>query len=226
MFSLFFPSLWLCLYSYNEERGSPFIARNMPPVAGRIMWIRSIFRKIDEPMKVLKVRQCVLAHKKAQRTVRYYNYMNGIICHYEMTYHKAWYDYAEEVRCLLNSPILVANKDSADYSVNLDPAIKQLIRETEWMWKLRLEVPSIAAVITYCKERILLPAENLRNTIKRFNQLRSSISPVFINIMRFRLQEISIVLKPALSTITWLSENLEDFVKKVDAVNSVLFIFS
>lgn len=190
----------------------------MPPVAGRIMWIRSIFKKIDEPMKVLKVRQCVLAHKKAQRTVRYYNYMNGIICHYEMTYHKAWYDYAEEVRCLLNSPILVANKDSAEYVVNLDPAIKQLIRETEWMWKLRLEVPNIAAVITYCKERILLPAENLKNTIIRFDQLRSSITPVFINIMRFRLQEISIVLKPALSTVTWLSENLEDFVKKVDAV--------
>lgn len=110
----------------------------MPPVAGRITWIRSIFKKIDEPMKVLKYRQCVLAHKKAQRTVRYYNYMNGIICHYEMTYHKAWYDYCEEVRCLLNAPILLCHKEMAQYTVNLDPAIRQLIKETEWMWKLKL----------------------------------------------------------------------------------------
>ncbi|XP_036329883.1 dynein heavy chain 8, axonemal-like [Rhagoletis pomonella] len=201
---------------YNEERGNPFIGRNMPPVAGRITWIRSIFKKIDEPMKVLKYRQCVLAHKKAQRTVRYYNYMNGIICHYEMTYHKAWYDYAEEVRCLLNSPILLCHKEYAEYTVNLDPAIRQLIKETEWMWKLKLEVPNIASVITYCKDRILDPALQLKEVIKRYDNFRQSISSVFINIMRFRLQEISIMFKPALLSITWISENLEDFVQALD----------
>ncbi|KAI8124809.1 axonemal, Dynein heavy chain 8 [Lucilia cuprina] len=201
---------------YNEERGNPFIPRNMPPVAGRIMWIRSIFQKIDEPMKVLKKRPCVLAHKKAQRAVRYYNYMNGIICHYEMTYHKAWFDYCEEVRCLLNSPILICNKQLAEYIVNLDPSIRQLIKETEWMWKLKLEVPNIAAVVTYCKERILKPAEALKYAIQRFDNLRLKITPVFINIMRFRLQEIALLLKPALSTVTWLSENLEDFVESVE----------
>lgn len=193
----------------------------MPPVAGRIMWIRSIFKKIDEPMKVLKKRPCVLAHKKAQRAVRYYNYMNGIICHYEMTYHKAWYDYCEEIRCLLNAPILICNKQSAEYIVNLDPAIRQLIKETEWMWKLKLEVPNIAAVVTYCKDRILKPAESLKYAMQSFDKLRLKITPVFINIMRFRLQEISLLLKPALSTVTWLSENLEDFVSSVEKVSKL-----
>ncbi|XP_039952580.1 dynein heavy chain 8, axonemal [Bactrocera tryoni] len=201
---------------YNEERGNPFIARNMPPVAGRITWIRSIFKKIDEPMKVLKYRQCVLAHKKAQRTVRYYNYMNGIICHYEMTYHKAWYDYCEEVRCLLNAPILLCHKEMAQYTVNLDPAIRQLIKETEWMWKLKLEVPNIASVVTYCKDRILDPAVQLKEVIRRYDQFRQSISAIFINIMRFRLQEIGLLMKPALTSITWISENLEDFVQELD----------
>lgn len=182
------------------------------------MWIRSLFQKIDVPMKALKSRPCVLGHKKAQRAVRYYNYMNGIICHYEMTYHKAWFDYAEEVRCLLNSPILTCSKESAEYTVNLDPAIRQLIKETEWMWKLKLEVPNIASVVTYCKERILVPAEALKHAIEQFDKLRLKITPVFINILRFRLQEISVLLKPALSTVTWLSENLEDFVENVKKV--------
>ncbi|TMW45046.1 hypothetical protein DOY81_009872 [Sarcophaga bullata] len=210
---------------YNEERGSPFIPRNLPPVAGRIMWIRSIFQKIDEPMKVLKQRPCVLAHKKAQKTVRYYNYMNGIICHYEMTYHKAWFDYCEEVRCLLNAPILTCSKQTAEYVVNLDPAIMQMVKETEWMWKLKLEVPNIAAVVAYCKRRILTPAESLKLAIQRFDNLRLSITAVFINIMRFRLQEISVLLKPALSTVTWLSENLEDFVDKVEKKIDVIALF-
>ncbi|XP_026846872.1 dynein heavy chain 8, axonemal [Drosophila persimilis] len=200
---------------YNEERGNPFIPRNLPPVAGRIVWIRSIFKKIDVPMQALKLRQCVLSHKKAQRTVRYYNYMNGIICHYEMAYHKAWFDYVEEVRCLLNAPVMTINKDEALYTVNLDRAILQLISETEWMWKLHLEVPNMAATLTYCKDRLLGPATTLKLSLERFDRLRSSLTPVFINIMRFRLQEVSILLKSSLSSVTWISENLEEYVKKV-----------
>ncbi|XP_013102946.2 dynein axonemal heavy chain 8 [Stomoxys calcitrans] len=207
---------------YNEERDRPSIPHKVPPVAGRIMWIRSIFQKIDVPMQSLKLRACVLSHKKAQKVVRYYNYMNSIICHYEMTYHKAWFDYAEEVRCLLNSPILNCENESAEYTVNLDPAIRQLIKETEWMWKLKLEVPNIAAVVAHCKDCILEPAESLKSVIENFNKLRLKISPVFIRIMRFRLQEVSVLLKPGLSAVTWLSENLEDFIasveKKVDEV--------
>lgn len=211
---------------YNEERGNPFIPRNLPPVAGRIIWIRSIFKKIDLPMQALKLRQCVLAHKKAQRTVRYYNYMNGIICHYEMAYHKAWFDYVEEVRCLLNAPIMTINKEEAIYIVNIDRAILQLISETEWMWKLNLEVPNMAATITYCKDRLLGPATTLKLMLQRYDRLRTSLTPVFINIMRFRLQEISILLKPSLSTVTWISENLEDYVEKVCMVRNCLVIIT
>ncbi|XP_037951167.1 dynein heavy chain 8, axonemal [Teleopsis dalmanni] len=197
---------------YNEERGCPFLPRNMPPVAGRILWIRSIFKKIDEPMKILKVRPCVLGHRKAQRTVRYYNYMNGIICHYEMTYHKAWYDYAEEVRCLINAPVLICKSEDAEYSVTLDNAIVQLIEETQWMLKMNLTVPNIASVITYCKKHLLNMGAALQIALDDFDKLRTSISSVFINIMRFRLQEIILLLKPGLSRITWISENLEDFI--------------
>lgn len=36
----------------NEQRSNPIIPRNSPPVVGRIMWIRSLYRSIDEPMQV------------------------------------------------------------------------------------------------------------------------------------------------------------------------------
>jgi len=86
------------------------------------------------------------------------------------------------------------------------------------MWKLNLEVPIMAATITYCKNRLLGPATTLKLALQRFD--RASLTPVFINIMRFRLQEILIMLKPSLSTVTWISENLEDYVEKVCMVRN------
>lgn len=41
---------------YNEERQAPIIPRNIPPVSGRIMWIRQFYSRITEPMEVFKAK--------------------------------------------------------------------------------------------------------------------------------------------------------------------------
>lgn len=37
---------------YNEDRESPPVDWNMPGAPGRIKWVRNLFQKIDDPMKV------------------------------------------------------------------------------------------------------------------------------------------------------------------------------
>lgn len=44
---------------YNEERSSPMLARNVPPISGRVMWIRQLFKRIEEPMNIFKTRRRV-----------------------------------------------------------------------------------------------------------------------------------------------------------------------
>lgn len=41
---------------YNEERQAPSVPRNMPPVSGRIMWIRHFYKRIEEPMEIFKTK--------------------------------------------------------------------------------------------------------------------------------------------------------------------------
>lgn len=36
---------------YEKEKHDPPIPRNMPPVAGNIMWARHLLQRIEEPMK-------------------------------------------------------------------------------------------------------------------------------------------------------------------------------
>lgn len=45
---------------YNEERQNPNIPRNMPPVSGRIMWIRHFYSRIEEPMNIFKTQSRVI----------------------------------------------------------------------------------------------------------------------------------------------------------------------
>ncbi|KPI94920.1 Dynein heavy chain 8, axonemal [Papilio xuthus] len=47
---------------YNEERENPELPRNMPPVAGRIMWIRFYNKNIKLPMEEFKLHHEVITH--------------------------------------------------------------------------------------------------------------------------------------------------------------------
>lgn len=55
---------------YNEERQSPSIPRNMPPVSGRIMWIRQLYKRIEEPMDIFKTK-C-----KVSRRINYKQFLS------------------------------------------------------------------------------------------------------------------------------------------------------
>lgn len=41
---------------YNEGRQAPVVPRNMPPVSGRIRWIRQYYSRITEPMEIFKTK--------------------------------------------------------------------------------------------------------------------------------------------------------------------------
>lgn len=43
------------LQLYDKQRDSPPLARNMPPVAGRIGWARHLYKKIEAPISYIKV---------------------------------------------------------------------------------------------------------------------------------------------------------------------------
>lgn len=204
--------------SYNEDRGDPPIGRNIPPVIGRIMWSRSLLRKIEDPLNILKARECVIKHPKAQLCVKYYNYIAEILFHYEAMQHKAWFTFASQVRSKLEVPLIRKNPETNYYELNLDQNVLQVVKETESMWKLNLEVPDTAQILAYCKHKVFDAYDMMKLLIARNNKLRRSIYPMFVPLMRVQLIKLERIFSPALSTVTWLTQNLEDYFQKISDV--------
>ncbi|PSN47670.1 Dynein heavy chain 8 [Blattella germanica] len=50
---------------YNEFRNNPQLPRNMPPISGRIMWIRQFYKRINEPIEMFKMKLEVECPKKS-----------------------------------------------------------------------------------------------------------------------------------------------------------------
>ena len=45
---------------YQKQKLEPALARNMPPVAGRILWARHLYRRIERPMKLFRNKPAIL----------------------------------------------------------------------------------------------------------------------------------------------------------------------
>ena len=45
---------------YQKHKSEPLIARNLPPISGKIAWARQLYRKIEAPMKIFKKKPDIL----------------------------------------------------------------------------------------------------------------------------------------------------------------------
>lgn len=203
---------------YNEERASPPIQRGVPPCVGRIMWARSLRKRIQEPLQFLLKYDCVFGHKITQRCIKMYNFLTPIFLEYEATTHKAWYDYVDQVRKKLELPILRKNPETNRYELNLKPYILQAIKESEWMWKAGLQVPKVPGILTVCKDQVLDSYNIIKELLRRNDEVRLSIYPCFLPLMKIHLIKLERIFAPALTQITWLTFNINEYFIEISRV--------
>ncbi|CAG9816206.1 unnamed protein product [Phaedon cochleariae] len=210
---------------YNEERQTPQIPRNMPPVSGRIMWIRHFYSRIEEPMNVFRTKPKVMRHRKVQKCIQLFNAMSMVFVHYEMIYHEAWFTFAGQVRNCLMAPILTKDEKTRRYRVNFDPYISEVIREAEYMYKLDLGVPDVGQVLVFCKDKLLNSYEVVRALITRNDTIRMNIPSLFLPMMRPQLIKMENSFMPGFSTITWTSMRIPEFCEEVTNVLDYIEMF-
>ncbi|KAG4073253.1 hypothetical protein HA402_008599 [Bradysia odoriphaga] len=204
--------------AYNELRDNPPLMKGTPPVYGRILWIRGLQKRIDEVMNAIKGKPCVVKHQKAQIAVKCYNYMTDMFLKYEEQQHKAWFDFSEAARTRLGQCVIRRNPNTHMLEVNFHASIYELIRESEGMLKLGLDIPSLAQTVCFYRDVLLNAVETLKQLIKRNNDLRSSVDNVFIRISRPIFRKLDDVFKEGLKTVQWDSKDLAEYFTEVDKV--------
>ncbi|KAJ3662197.1 hypothetical protein Zmor_006553 [Zophobas morio] len=210
---------------YNEDRQTPLLPRNMPPVSGRIMWIRHLYRRMEECMEVFITKPRVMRHRDVQKCIQLYNAMAMVFIHYEQIYHEAWYKFAGQVRACLNTPILTKDPKTKRYKVNFHPYILEVIRESEYIYKLDLPVPDVGQVLVFCKEKILNSYEVIKGLVERNDNIRGNIPPLFIPLIRLQLMKMEDAFRPGFSVITWTSTKIPEYCDEVNGVLDYIEMF-
>lgn len=75
---------------YSKHKNDPPLARNLPPMAGKILWARQLFHRIQEPMNLFQKHSTVLQTEEAKVIIRNYNRVAKVLLEFEIVYHRGW----------------------------------------------------------------------------------------------------------------------------------------
>ncbi|XP_023670867.2 dynein axonemal heavy chain 5 isoform X1 [Paramormyrops kingsleyae] len=202
---------------YNKQKNEPPIGRDLPPIAGRVLWARQLYRRIQDPMEVFQQQRGVLATAQAKLIIRNYNRLAQVLLEFEVLYHQAWFRQIEVAKTGLQASLLVRSPETGQLFVNFDPQILTQIRETDCMTKMGLEIPPFAAVIQQ-KQQILKQNYNqLQLMLAENTRVRAKIQSVFEQLATPHVAKVDEAVLPGLTSLNWTSMNIEKYLDRVMA---------
>ncbi|KAM9382937.1 dynein axonemal heavy chain 8 [Phaethornis superciliosus] len=206
---------------YQICKGGPPLARNMPPVAGKIQWVRQLFRRINEPISYFHKKSNILSRPEGKAVVKLYNRIAYALVEFEVIYHNAWMEEISQLQYPLQATIFVRHPKTGKFLVNFDPQIPEIVRETKCMIKLGLEVPEQAKKIVKIENNLKSNKLRLEGLLQYYEDLCQETPTVFLGLMAPKMEEMEAILKQGLTMLTWSSVTLEDFFQEADQVLNI-----
>ncbi|KFQ30560.1 Dynein heavy chain 5, axonemal, partial [Mesitornis unicolor] len=200
---------------YTRQKQDPPLARNLPPIAGKILWARHLFHRIQEPMKSFQRHPTVLKTPDGKRIIRNYNKVAKVLMEFEVIYHRGWLQQIELTERGLQAFLLVKAPETGELFVNFDPQILTLIRETDCMAHMCLEIPPFASIIQQKRDWYKKIASNLHMMLTEYKRIKLKIQHPIEQLMVPWLANVDDAIQPGLMLLTWTSLNIEKYINTV-----------
>lgn len=207
--------------------------------SGRITWARQLYKRIQEPMAIFTANKTILQYTEAKQIIKNYNQLSKVLLSYEILYHRGWLRQIDVICTGVHSSVLICfhqdefstissskttstssiivstSEVNPDYHVNFDRNILELIRETKCLARLGLEIPSQAILLTQREENFKRINQLLNQFVEKNQEIRQKIQPPFQTLLLPRIQRLNDIIKPGLTSITWVSLTIDDYIQTV-----------
>ncbi|XP_008293860.1 dynein heavy chain 5, axonemal [Stegastes partitus] len=203
--------------TYQRDRDGPPTGRNLPPVAGRILWCRQLFRRLEAPMLVLKKKLDVLQGPQATQLIRSYNRTAVVLLQYEALHLQGWRQAAEGAPYRLSAALLVRHENSKALYVNLDPVVLEVLQEARWMTRLGVTVPPV--ILKMASREVALKAlhSRLLQLLQDYSSVLASIPALLVPVLQPFISRVEAALSPGLTTLSWTALSTDAFIDGVYA---------
>ena len=180
--SLYMTDLQFVQNEYTTHRQSPPLARDLPPVAGKIAWSRQLYNRISGPVKVFQKEPLVMKQPETRRAIKAFNKLAQVLVEYEVVHLRVWNKRIAETQQSLNATLLIRDPDTQTLHVNFDPKVSELMREIDVMSGMGIDVPATARVFRTKREGLKAMQNSLKVSVLSSLSLSCQQSCFFLSV--------------------------------------------
>ncbi|XP_060585698.1 dynein axonemal heavy chain 5-like, partial [Ruditapes philippinarum] len=202
--------------NYQKNKNEPPVARDLPPIAGKISWSRQLFRRIQEPMEIFQQQPSLLENSpESKKIIKSFNKLAKVLLEFEVLYYRGWLRQVEAAKSGLSASLLVKHPETNELYVNFDPQILTMIRETECMARLGLEIPPVAKTMRTKQGEYKDNYNALLMMLQENKRVRKKIPTAFEELMGPHINRVDDTIEPGLTKLSWTSLNIEEYIQDV-----------
>ncbi|XP_045541937.1 dynein axonemal heavy chain 5 [Papilio machaon] len=207
---------------FKRQKDDPPLPRNYSPIAGRIKWARCLMHNMTETVESVCAHPVLRALPAAADMMRKYASTRTLIHNYEDNMRAVWMNQNLcDVDDSLNNTLLKID-ESGRVAVNLDHTIKLLIRESDCLVKMDIDLPIVCHSLYAKKNYFTIVNDSLQFLLEDYlatlRRVKLEVRPLFLP----QVVRLSSLLLPGLKTVTWTSEDWKEF---IDRANSAIKSF-
>ncbi|NXU62099.1 DYH8 protein, partial [Horornis vulcanius] len=174
---------------YQAQKDDPPLARNMPPIAGKILWVRQLFRRVNEPISYFHKHSDILSSPEGKAVVQSYNKLAYVLVEFEVVYHDAWMKEISQ----LQYPLKIAIIENELKSKRMQLEVNLKIIAAEAVLRQGLTMLTWASVTL---ETFFLEAEQVLHVFRQLLRRVTVISDVRIGLLLKEISRTSLVSLP------------------------------
>ena len=226
---------------FHEYKDSPRIDKNLPPVAGKLTWCRSLLKRIQEPMAKLKSflfdnnnddekTKEAENNNEAQDIETLYQALVKQLKDYELKNINQWNNEVEATaQDNLHKPLLRKSLDEdGKLYVNFDEALVRLLREVKYLLGLDINISSNALKIYEQADIYRQQTANLDYLVFMYNEIALTLNKVEKPLVLADIQVLDGILLEGINQLNWTDTKVDQFIsnatKHVQKVYNVVTI--
>ena len=140
---------------YMEHKDNPPLARNLPPVSGKIAWSRQLYHRIAAPVEVFQTNDQLMQLPETKKAIKKFNRLARVLVEYELVFLQIWSKQIDTARASLSSSVLVRHPETRELYVNFDMKVLELLRDVQVLQGMGIEMPTKGLLVYGQKNAIL-----------------------------------------------------------------------
>ncbi|KAK8898529.1 Dynein heavy chain 5, axonemal [Tritrichomonas musculus] len=199
---------------FKAQSDNPPIPKNMPPIGGRIAWVRQLITRLTGPMQIFNKYDSVINNDKNKKMITKYNNTLFQLLQYEKRFEQSFTESAAALKKEMQNTLIKMDSNHV-LTVNFSQDVMRTFQEANVFKRLGFKLPAGFDTLLARENHLKSCRSELANLLVRHANVLDQISETFEDLFTDAKTKLDKDIEPGGQTLTWSSLSIDKYLDNV-----------